>query len=620
MRAAKQALSAISRAVTRSRKSSRDSHVAYTPIVFDEMQRRAHELADHIETHFEELAHVLLEYESYEVVVDEISRTLDLLRNLEENREYFTLRVGPVAAFLPRNQPLYALSCFVLVPALMASEVHFRIPHSMRHFFPKLLSLLEIQNRFPNVCVSNKQRLEFLRERSALRMNPLTRETLPVTEVVIFTGNSLHADQLRIIFDRRTLFITNGSGHNPVVVGADANLADAVEAVLALQLYNQGQDCAAPNAILVHQERFAEFLRMLRDAFRTVRVGDYRDRKCRVGPISDPKDLVRIQDFLIDHREWLDPTTPGIIRSYDAILEPTIINKPLASGGNYNEIFAPVVFVQKYGSDNDLATYFEDPRYAQNAMYVTLYGSSEYVSSLIDREVNGKILHDARSFLHNTHLHASGQERGTQPYGGNGYGASSISINDHIVPKATLPQRDIYEWIVQPLQQRTDLEQYLAQLKQFTELREKNVEKLLRLKAENKQEDQRIREGTPYLDLEGIPSNGHRYARIDDEHLYRVRERPNTELIARMSPMDLEHVRALRALVLQEPAPSQADFKTALYAIPKRPGASKESNAESQLCFFQTVYQLVLGQTTGPRLPQFLLEIDRVKLGELLDV
>ncbi len=375
------------------------NYAPYSELDFESINKQTNDLVDHLESRYEELAHILLEYESYEVVVDEINRTFDLLRHLKENEEYFKLRIGSVAAFLPRNQPLYALSCFVLVPSLMASEVHFRIPQSMTHFFPKLLALLEVSKRFPNVKVSIKQRVDFLTERSALKVNPKTKETLPITEAVIFTGTPTHADQLRNVFDQGTLFITNGSGHNPIVVGKDADIDKAVEASLKLKLYNQGQDCASPNSILVHKDIFNEFMRILRDEIRTVRVGDYRDRKCRVGPISNPKDLVRIQDLLIENREWLDPTTPGIIRAYDAILEPTIITKPLRIGANFDEVFAPALFVQKYEDDADLSIYFEDARYALNAMYITLYGTSRYVSNFIGREIGGRILHEKRSFL-----------------------------------------------------------------------------------------------------------------------------------------------------------------------------------------------------------------------------
>ncbi len=362
---------------------------ALEPLNFSLLNERASSFARHIESHFEDIAEILLDYESFEVVQDETARTLDILKNLRENKEYFALRVGSVASFLPRNQPLYALTCFVIIPSLMASEVHFRIPHSMRHFLPRLLRVLKIDEFFPNITVARKERLKFLRERSALKIDPKTEESMPVTDAVIFTGTSHHAEKLRLVFDQRTLFIANGSGHNPIVITEDASIPEAVEATLALQLYNQGQDCAAPNAILVHRHSYKPFMRLLREELQKVRVGHYRDRSCRVGPISEPEDLKRIQNLLVDNREWLDPSTPGIIRTNEVIVEPTIICKPLKEGGNFTEVFSPVIIVQQYEDDADLSTYFEHSHYARNAMYVSVYGTSKYIESLIGNCIEG---------------------------------------------------------------------------------------------------------------------------------------------------------------------------------------------------------------------------------------
>src|SRR3989344_3611886 len=179
------------------------------PIDFSAVNKTALAFADHLMAHFEEIADVLLDYESYEVVKDEFERTIDLFKNLDENKDYFVRRIGEVTSFLPRNQPLYAFSCFVIVPSLLARAVHFRIPHSMRGFFPKLLKVLKIRDFFPNIIVSKKERLDFLKERSALLVDPKSRDSVPVTEAGIFTGASYHADQLRLVFDPRTLFIAN---------------------------------------------------------------------------------------------------------------------------------------------------------------------------------------------------------------------------------------------------------------------------------------------------------------------------------------------------------------------------------------------------------------------------
>jgi len=595
------------------------SALPYKAINFSQVNRQAQALADIIEDRMAELTDILLEYESHEVVQDEISRTLDLLRNLKENKKYFKLRIGQATAFLPRNQPLYAFACFVVVPSLMASEVYFRIPNSMRGFFSKVLKLLDIETLFPNIKVFSRPRLDFLTERSAILLNPKTKKSIPVNDVVIFTGTSVHASQLRLIFDRQTLFIANGSGHNPIVVSKDANLVNAVEATLTLQFYNQGQDCAAPNAVLVHKEILPDFLTLLRKKVKEVKIGHYRDKSCRIGPISEPKDLVRIEDFLIEHREWLDPATPGIIKAIDAIVEPTIICKPLSVGGNFKEIFAPIIFVQEYKQDDDLEYYFEDSRYGPNAMYVTLYGTSKYIKNLIDRPIHGKILHRKASFIHNTHLHAPGIERGTEPYGGYGYGASSLSINGEIIPMPTLPQRDIYERIVVPAMRKKLQDR---KLKVFSKLHYKNISKLLKLKnykTSNTQGGEKF-DSIGYLDANSVKSGNGSYIKVSQENIYYLLKRPNAEYVITIPPEELKWIYELNKLLKRKESLPINEFRNLLYAIPKNPTATAEQNKALQSTFFQHVYQLLFGKKSGPRLAPFLLGVETGIIDKLLDV
>ena len=379
----------------------------------------------------------------------------------------------------------------------------------------------------PHGNISSQQRLEFLIDQSALSIDPKTKESRPVTDVVIFTGTPTHADKLRLVFDKRVLFISNGAGHNPVVVSKDGNLLKAVEAVITLQFYNQGQDCAAPNAILVHKNIFSGFLDLLRKNLKEVKVGHYADKSCRIGPISDYNDLVRIQDLLTENRNWLDFSTPGIIRTREAIVEPTIICKPLKEGGNFNEIFAPIIFVQEYEDDESLKNYFEAPQYAKNAMYITLYGRSKYVKHLIDRAINGKILHNKPSLIHNTHLHAPGIERGTQPYGGNGLGASSLSINGKTISMPTLPQRDIYEQVAKPILNYLNKNPYIIKTKKTHRyiIQKRDVEKLLRLRSFKSDEQDNTNKfdefkNTQYLDINSLKTYKGHYLKIGKILMY----------------------------------------------------------------------------------------------------
>lgn len=418
---------------------------------FETIALRASNFAEHIDERRQRIIETLLRYETYEVATDEIARSTDLLVNLRENQEYFQREVGPVASFLPSNQPLYATACFSVVPSLMARESHVKAPQGMASMYPKLIEELELKKHFPNIHVHNGKREEFVDKRAAHRRNPHTGELETATDAVIFTGTPERAIEMRKEFHRQVLFIVNGAGHNPLVVSNSADIDKAVASAIRVQLYNQGQDCAAPNAILVHGDVYDQFMLKLSAAIRRVKVGPYENRENTIGPISRQGDLPRIQQLLSENAQYISETTEGIIRARSGIVEPTIIEKPLQDGGNFCEQFAPIFFVQRYERDDDLEQYFGNAHYKSHAMYITLYGDSPYVNALIgDPSQSKHVYHDHSNIIRNTDLHAPGVERGIKPYGGYGKGASHISIHGNFVSKPTLPPRDIHEYLVKP--------------------------------------------------------------------------------------------------------------------------------------------------------------------------
>ncbi|MBI2453110.1 aldehyde dehydrogenase [Candidatus Peregrinibacteria bacterium] len=412
---------------------------------------RARRLGEHIEAKKENIIGVLIRYETFEVAEDEIQRTLDLLFNLDENSAYFQRKVGPASVFLPSNQPLYSLACFGVVPALMAREVYLKAPSFMDDFFSDLTDVLNLNNHFPNIHVHHGPRQQFVKACSTIRTDSETGKSETACDVVIFTGQSEKANMLRKAFHERVLFIVNGAGHNPIVVTETADINEAVRSAIHVQLYNQGQDCAGPNAILVHGDVYDAFMARLTEELRKIKVGPYTNRENTVGPISRPDDLSRIQRLINENIQYLSPETDGVTHARRNIVEPTIIEKPLDDGGNYREQFAPIFFVQRYGRDEDLDLYFGDEKYRKNAMYVTVFGKSEFVDRLVgDPEKDANCVHRENTIVRNTDLHAPGVERGTQPYGGYGRNASYICINGKIIRKPTLPQRDIFEHLVKP--------------------------------------------------------------------------------------------------------------------------------------------------------------------------
>lgn len=420
-----------------------DYHI-YSRIV-DERQRidaedafkKAKKFATHIRAYRASIIRILTTYETHHVANDEIERTLDLLENLEENSNYFARKVRNTVVFLPINQPLYALVSFAVIPSIVSREVFVRPPQVAWPLMHTLVKRLQLQDFLPNIFISNDPRMRFIKQHANEQ-----------TSVVIFTGNSRNALIAQKRFGPNVLFIGNGSSHNPVVISSDASIKDAVEGVVEVQLYNQGGDCAAPNAILVHADVYDTFLHKLRQWIKHVHVGSYRDTKTLVGPFLDREHFLETRALLDKMQPYLDPSFPGeIVSEKRCLMKPAIIIKPLREGGNHTEQFAPMFFVQRYETDDELADYFNRDEYREHAGYITLYGTSTYVESLIGEPSDG-YLHTEETIVRNTHLHAPGVERGVMPYGGYGRHSSFIAYEGWMAPKPTLPQRDIFENLV----------------------------------------------------------------------------------------------------------------------------------------------------------------------------
>ncbi|MFJ4145093.1 aldehyde dehydrogenase family protein [Pseudomonas sp. NPDC089734] len=398
-------------------------------IDFQTVKTRAAAFAQHLREHTETIAESLSGFECYNVAADEIERCVELLDNLELNSPFFERKVHCVTSYLPLNQPIYATTCFGIIPSLMADSAWLRPPTAMHSHYRKLLEALQLEHFFPNLNISFADKETFV------------SQTAAISDAVIFTGTPENAAKVRKSYLKRTLFILNGAGHNPLVVSADASIDSAIESALRVVLYNQGQDCAGPNSILVHRDVHAEFMHRLREELSKCEshVGDYACKDNIVGPNSDPDHTLKVVKMFKDYREHC--TYGGEINPISGLIRPTVFERPLSLGGNYKEFFAPVFFIQPYDQDAELANYFEHPLYAPNSMYVSLFGSSPYIDSLV---ACGK--QDAGTVLNNTDLHIV--EKGYNPYGGHGVAASCLYVNGVRIAKPTLPQRDIHEHLV----------------------------------------------------------------------------------------------------------------------------------------------------------------------------
>lgn len=366
-----------------------------------------------------EIKAILQDYESDHVADYEINRVLLTLQNIEVKTQYAAYTVSSLSTFLPSNLPFYSLVLFGIIPSFQVEQnVLLKPNQEMRdkQIIQRIAEVIGLENLFENIRLIDMSGSEFIQTYCGQ------------TEVMIFTGYQKNKDKILSQMPKNSLLIFNGSGHNPFVITESADLGKAVKDAVYTKFFNTGQDCAAPDAILVHTSVYKQFLQSFIEETRKLNINNsYSAHNTDIGPIYRLSELQKFLTIIFN-------TNPehilagGMIDIKNRIVIPTVIASHITEHFNLDEIFGPVAFIHEYDNDEQLKLYFEDEsgRYKANKMYVSLYGDSPYISTHNDEilpEKNG-----AGIVLYNQTVHD--YERGYRAYGGYSTGASGFIFKD----------------------------------------------------------------------------------------------------------------------------------------------------------------------------------------------
>uniref|UniRef100_A0AC34GXY5 Aldehyde dehydrogenase domain-containing protein n=1 Tax=Panagrolaimus sp. ES5 TaxID=591445 RepID=A0AC34GXY5_9BILA len=235
------------------------------------------------------LHHILSEIQPYKVTTFEIEHSVKTLDMININAGFFYKKVDYISVFMPSNLPLYSFILFGIVPSFMTNKKLFIKPNQLmreKGIFAKVCAILNVQQLFKNVEIINHETSKFI------------NEYVPASDVIIFTGYNKNRDKILSLIKPGSLLIYNGSGHNPFVIGRNANIEKAAKDACYAKFFNSGQDCAGPDAILVHESIFHDFMQMYLMEVEKLKIGKYDDQNVDVGPITRKSELQKFLDLL----------------------------------------------------------------------------------------------------------------------------------------------------------------------------------------------------------------------------------------------------------------------------------------------------------------------------------
>lgn len=155
-------------------------------------------------------------------------------------------------------------------------------------------------------------------------------------------------------------------GKAPVIVFADADLQKAAAQIAIAGFFNAGQDCTAATRILVHESVHDEFLALLVAEVKANAItGDPSRDDILFGPVNNANQLERVQGFIDRLPDHATLETGGVrVGDKGYFLEAAVLSGLKQTDEHVqNEIFGPVVTVQKFKDDDEAMRWANDVQY-----------------------------------------------------------------------------------------------------------------------------------------------------------------------------------------------------------------------------------------------------------------
>mgnify|MGYP000648671791 CR=1 FL=1 len=246
--------------------------------------------------------------------------------------------MGVIFGVMPWNYPYWQILRFA-IPALMAGNAVIIKPAPNVFQCAKALEHLFWEAEFP------KHLFQVVYINEAL--TPLIIKEKKI-QGVAFTGSAEGGSVIAALagkYLKKT--IVELGGNDPFIILDDANIQEAVKAVVASRFSNCGQACIAAKRLIITAGVAEEVIPLIEKAIDALVLGDPLDKNTQLGPLARPDLLDRLEEQVNQSIKAGAKVLKGGKRIKDSnFFEPTILTDvPKGCPAYEDELFGPVLSI-----------------------------------------------------------------------------------------------------------------------------------------------------------------------------------------------------------------------------------------------------------------------------------
>ncbi|MCI0448778.1 MAG: aldehyde dehydrogenase family protein [Chlorobi bacterium] len=189
-------------------------------------------------------------------------------------------------------------------------------------------------------------------------------------KLISFTGSSDVGWGIKNKSGKQRISLELG-GNAGVIINDDADINTAVSKIIIGGFAQAGQSCISVQRVYVHEKVYDEFRSKMIDETKKVKFGDPYDEDTISGPMITEAEATRAEKWIAEAKDSGANVPTGGSRN-GAVLEPTVIeNAPNSANVKCNEVFAPVITIDKFSKFEEAVSEINNSRFGLQAAVFT---------------------------------------------------------------------------------------------------------------------------------------------------------------------------------------------------------------------------------------------------------